>query len=158
YRAVTIASNIKKDTAFVIYQKLNDLPGIDVREEPIRYYPYNNLASSSIGYLSSIDGSKEANYELRGYDVSSDLIGVAGIESSFEDQLKGVKGGTTVKGNSKGRVTEELFKLDSYPGNNVHLTINKDVQYAAEQAMKDTMERIKGSAPNATRGSVVAIE
>ncbi|MGV2686978.1 penicillin-binding protein, partial [Clostridium perfringens] len=63
YRAVTIASNIKKDTAFVIYQKLNDLPGIDVREEPIRYYPYNNLASSSIGYLSSIDGSKEANYE-----------------------------------------------------------------------------------------------
>jgi penicillin-binding protein 2 len=158
YRAVTIASNIKKDTAFVIYQKLNDLPGIDVREEPIRYYPYNNLASSSIGYLSSIDGSKEANYELRGYDVSSDLIGVAGIESSFEDQLKGVKGGTTVKVNSKGRVTEELFKLDSYPGNNVHLTINKDVQYAAEQAMKDTMERIKGSAPNATRGSVVAIE
>ncbi|MDZ5034404.1 penicillin-binding protein, partial [Clostridium perfringens] len=107
---------------------------------------------------SSIDGSKEANYELRGYDVSSELIGVAGIESSFEDQLKGVKGGTTVKVNSKGRVTEELFKLDSYPGNNVHLTINKDVQYAAEQAMKDTMERIKGSAPNATRGSVVAIE
>lgn len=158
YRAVTIASNIKQDTAFIIYQKLNDLAGIDVSIEPIRYYPYNNLASGALGYLSSIDASKETNYELRGYDVSSDLIGVAGIESAFEDQLKGTKGGTTVKVNSKGRVTEELFKLDSYPGNNVHLTINKDVQYAAEQAMKDTMERIKGIAPNATRGAVVAIE
>lgn len=160
YRAVTIASNIKKDTAFVVYQKLNDLPGIDVSIEPIRIYPYNSLASGVIGYLSSIDSSKETNYELRGYDVSSDLIGVAGIESAFEDQLRGTKGGTTVKVNSKGRVTEELFKLDSYPGNNVHLTINKDVQYAAEQAMKDTLQRIreKEGQPNATRGAVVAIE
>ncbi len=158
YRAVTIASNIKKDTAFIVYQKLNDLPGIDVSIEPIRFYPYNSLASGVIGYLSSIDSSKEDNYELRGYDVSSDLIGVAGIEAALEDQLKGTKGGTTVKVNSQGRVTEELFKLDSYPGNNVHLTINKDVQYAAEQSMKDTMERIKSIAPNATRGAAVAIE
>lgn len=159
-RAVTIASNIKQDTAFIIYQKLNDLSGIDVSIDPIRYYPYNNLASSGLGYLSSIDSSKESNYELRGYDVSSDLIGVAGIESAFEEQLKGAKGGRTVKVNSKGRVTEELFKLDSYPGNNVHLTINKDVQYAAEQALKDTLERIRTEEgqPNATRGSVVAIE
>lgn len=158
YRAVTIASNIKKDTAFIVYQKLNDLPGIDVSIEPIRVYHYNSLASGVLGYLSSIDSSKESNYELRGYDVSSDLIGVAGIESALEDQLKGTKGGTTVKVNSKGRVTEELFKLDSYPGNNVHLTINKDAQYAAEQSMKDTMERIRNIAPNGTRGAAVAIE
>ena len=45
YRAVTIASNIKKDTAFIVYQKLNDLPGIDVSIEPIRFYTYNSLAS-----------------------------------------------------------------------------------------------------------------
>ena len=159
YRAVTIASNIKKDTAFIVYQKLNDLPGIDVSIEPIRVYPYNSLASGVLGYLSSIDSSKEDNYELRGYDVSTDLIGVSGIESAFEDQLKGTKGGTTVKVNSKGRVTEELFKLESYPGNNVHLTIDKDVQYAAEQAMKDALERIRAEGqPNATRGAVVAIE
>lgn len=66
---------LKKDTAFIVYQKLNDLPGIDVSIEPIRFYPYNSLASGVIGYLSSIDSSKEENYELRGYDVSSDLIG-----------------------------------------------------------------------------------
>ena len=159
YRSVTIASNIKQDTAFIIYQKLNDLPGIDVSIEPIRYYPYNSLASGVLGYLSSIDSSKESNYELRGYDVSSDLIGVAGIEAAFEDQLRGVKGGTTVKVNSTGRVTEELFKLESYPGNNVHLTIDKDIQYAAEAAMKDTLERIQSTiSTNATRGAVVAIE
>ena len=159
YRNVTIASNIKEDTAFIVYQKLNDLPGIDVSIEPIRFYPYNSLASGVIGYLSSIDSSREENYELRGYDVSSDLIGVAGIEAALEDQLKGTKGGTTVKVNSQGRVTEELFELESYPGNNVHLTINKNVQYAAEKAMEDVLAKLQSSiAPNATRGAVVAIE
>lgn len=159
YRAVNISSNIKKDTAFIIYQKLNDLPGIDVTLEPIRYYPYNNLASAAIGYVSSIDSSNKKNYELRGYDVSSDLIGVSGIESAFENELKGDKGGTTVKVNSKGRVTEELFKLESYPGNDIHLTIDKRVQYAAQEAMKDTLERIRQEGQiGATRGAAVAIE
>ena len=83
--------------------------------EPTRYYPYNNLASSVIGYLSPIDSSNKAKYELKGYNVSSDLIGISGIESSFEEQLKGVTGGTTVKVNTKGRVTEELFKCKSFP-------------------------------------------
>ncbi|MGG7176792.1 penicillin-binding transpeptidase domain-containing protein [Clostridium paraputrificum] len=165
FRSVTIASNVNKDTAFILYQKLNDLPGIDVTLGPIRDYPYKTLASSVLGYLSKIDGSKQDRYELRGYDASTDLIGVAGIESAFEEQLKGVKGGTTVKVNSKGRVTEELFKLESYPGNNVHLTLDKDVQYAAEQSLKDTIEDIRlnkrdsyGGFPGANRGAVVVTE
>ena len=44
YKSVTIASNIEKDIYFNIMQRLNDLPGIDVVQEPIRYYPYKNTA------------------------------------------------------------------------------------------------------------------
>lgn len=162
YKSVTIAKNINRDTAFTIYQKLNDLPGIDITLEPVRTYPYNELASSVIGYLSPISSSAKEKYELRGYDVSTDLIGVSGIESAFEEQLKGVKGGTTVKVNSAGRTTQELFKLESYPGNNVHLTIDKNIQWVAEQALADTMEEIKtldgGIYSNANRGAVVVTE
>ncbi|AYE33197.1 penicillin-binding transpeptidase domain-containing protein [Clostridium septicum] len=165
YRAVTIASNIKQETAFVVYQKLNDLPGIDVSLEPIRSYPYGNLASSVLGYISPINSAQEKKYDLRGYDVSSDLIGVAGIEAAFESQLKGSKGGTTIKVNSKGRKTEELFKLESYPGNNIHLTIDKDIQYAAQESLKDIINKVNtmvdfngATYPAATRGATVAIE
>lgn len=160
YKSVTFTENISSDTSAIIYQKLNDLPGIDVTTSATREYPYTTLGSSVIGYLSSIDESKKENYELRGYDASTDLIGVAGIESAFEDQLKGTTGGTTVKVNSKGRVTEELFKLEAYPGNNVNLTINKNVQFAAQQALQDTLASIRagGEYPNATRGAVVAVE
>jgi len=165
-RSATIAGNIERDTAFIVYQKLIDLSGIDVRLAPIRYYPYNNLASSVLGYVSSINDTQKEKYELKGYDVSSDLIGTSGIESAFEEQLKGVKGGTTIKVNSQGRKTQELFKLESYPGKDVHLTIDNDIQYAAEQGLTDAMENLQKNVldtdgskfPNATRGAVVAVE
>ena len=167
YKSVTIANDITKDTAFIFYQMLNELPGIDVDLEPVRYYPYGSVASSILGYVSSITSTEEEIYELKGYDVSTDLVGAAGIEAAFEEQLKGKDGGTTVKVNSEGRTTEELFKLESYAGNNIQLTIDKDVQYAAEQALKDTLARVDATVTNkdygngrsnATRGSVVAIE
>ena len=159
YSNITIASNINRDTAFIVYQQLNDLPGINVSLKPVRYYPYSTLASSVVGYVSSISSSQQESYELRGYDTSTDLIGVSGIESAFEEQLKGIKGGTTVKVNSQGRTTEELFKLESYPGNNVHLTINKDVQYAAQEALKDQIIKLQSEGlTSATRGAVVAVE
>lgn len=162
YKSVTIASNIKKDTVLIIKQKLNYMPGIDVGSVPIRKYPYNNLASSVLGYVSTINSSEEEKYTLRGYDVSTDLIGKAGIESAFEEQLKGVKGGTTVKVNSSGRVTEKLFELESSPGNNVHLTIDANLQYVAEQALKDGIIAIQqdpsGEYKNATRGALVAVD
>jgi len=165
-RSATIAGNIARNTAFIVYQKLTDLSGIDVSLSPIRYYPYNNLASSVLGYVSSINDNQKEKYELKGYDVSSDLIGTSGIESAFEEQLKGVKGGTIIKVNSQGRKTQDLFKLESYPGNDVHLTIDDDVQYAAEQGLADAMENLQKNVvdidgskfPNATRGALVSVE
>jgi penicillin-binding protein 2 len=162
YKSVTLARSIKQKSAFTIMQKLNDLPGINIKLEPTRNYPYNELASSVIGYLSPINSINEDKYELRGYDSSTDLIGVSGIESAFEDELKGVKGGTTVKVNSQGRTTEELFQLQSYPGNNVYLTIDKNIQYAAEKSLIDSMEKLRNASNDpekgANRGAAVAVD
>jgi len=161
YKSITLASNVDKDVSLIILQMLNDLPGVEITLEPTRYYPYNTLASSVLGYISSIDSSNQEKYELRGYDVSTDLIGISGIESAFEEQLKGIKGGTTVKINSKGKVIEELFKIESYPGNSLYLTINKNIQYAAEKSLIDTMESIRTSSspyPGANRGAAIAVE
>ncbi|MDU6036985.1 penicillin-binding protein [Clostridium butyricum] len=160
YKSVTIASNIKKDTVLIIKQKLNDMPGIDVSSVLIRDYPYNNLASSVLGYVSTINSAEEEKYSMRGYDVSTDLIGKAGIESAFEEQLKAVKGGKTVKVNSSGRVTEKLFELESAPGNNVHLTIDSNLQYVSEQALKDGINEIQQDSKyrNATRGALIAVD
>jgi len=160
YKSVELAKGIKDETAFILMQKLNDLPGIDIVTEPVREYPYKTLASSVLGYISSIDTENKDKYELKGYDASTDLVGKAGIEAAFEDQLKGVKGGTTVKVNSKGRTTSEMFKLESYPGNSVNLTIDKNIQYAAEKSFDDVLAGLRagGEYKGANRGAVVAVE
>ena len=166
YRSVTIAGNIQRNTSLIVLQKKYDLPGIDVSRTPIREYPYNNLASSVLGYVSSVTDNQKEKYELKGYDISSDLIGTGGIESAFEEQLKGVKGGTTIKVNSQGTKTQDLFKLESYPGNDVHLTIDSGIQYASEQAFADGIKYIVNTPDpttgyrylNATRGALVAVE
>ncbi|MGL5150261.1 MAG: penicillin-binding transpeptidase domain-containing protein [Clostridium sp.] len=164
-RFVTIAHNISENTALTIYQKLNDLPGINVQLDPVREYPYGTMASAVLGYVSPISSSVEKQYELRGYDPSTDLIGIQGIEAAFEEQLKGQKGGTNVKVNSKGKVTSELFKLETYPGNSVHLTIDKDIQYAIEQALVAEIDNIRNNKvdkgeryPNSTRGAALAFD
>lgn len=161
---INLAENISKNTAFIFYQKMSDMPGIDVSLEPVRYYPYHNLASSVLGYISSIDSSKKDRYEEKGYSISSDKIGVTGIEAAFETYLRGKNGGKIVKVDSKGRATDELSQLASTPGYNVHLTINRDLQAVAERALKENMQRMQvdpllaGNAKNATRAAVVVQE
>ncbi|MEW9096652.1 MAG: penicillin-binding transpeptidase domain-containing protein [Clostridiaceae bacterium] len=166
YKPVIIGSNIKRDTAFIFLERLNDLPGIDVTTQPIRYYPNDELGSAFLGYISKISNNPE-QYKEKGYDVSSDYVGVSGLESVFEDRLKGSKGGRIVKLNKQGRVIEELGRREPYPGQTMKLNIDKDVQKAAEDALDKTMKNLRDNprvsydgvdTSNATRGAAVAID
>lgn len=164
YKPVTISSSIKQETAYVIMQKLNNLPGIDVSTQPIRTYPYGEVGSGFLGYISKISSNQEL-YQEKGYDSSTDYIGTQGIESAFEDRLKGSKGGTVVKLNKQGRVTEVLGSREPYPGQTVQLSIDMNVQNAAEKELDAVMQTLRSSpsmggdtnSANATRGAAVAI-
>ncbi|NME94632.1 penicillin-binding protein [Clostridium cochlearium] len=166
YKPVIIASNIEKNTAFIILERLNELPGIDVSIQPLRYYPYGELGSAFMGYISKISGDTE-KYKEKGYDVNSDYVGVAGIESVFEDRLKGAKGGRIVKLNQQGRIIEELGRREPYPGQTLKLTIDKEVQRAAEETLDKVMEDLRNNpnqsydaanTANATRGAAVVVD
>lgn len=165
FKSVAIASNVKQNTAFIFKQKLSDLLGVNVMLEPMRIYPYNDLASGVLGYLSSIDSTKSSRYEEKGYDISSDLIGVSGVEGAFENVLRGTTGGSIVKINSQGRKTDEVSRLEPGPGNNIQLTIDKNLQYSAEEMLKHQLQYLQNTyresgidTRNATRAAVVATE
>lgn len=165
YKPVEIAKNIKQDTAFIFSQMLNDLPGVDISIQPIRNYPYDELGSAFLGYISKINSANKDKYDEKGYDTNTDYIGAAGLERAFEDKLKGSKGGKIVKLNKQGRVFEELGIRESYPGQTLNLTIDKDVQYAAEVALDKTMADLQKrgvqgdvDTTNATRGAAVAVD
>jgi penicillin-binding protein 2 len=165
YKPVVVASNIKRETSFMILEKLNDLPGIDITTKPVRTYPFDELGSAFLGYISKIPSWQKDEYEQSGYDVSTDYIGASGIEDVYEERLKGSKGSKIVKIDKNGRVTGQLGERESYPGQNVQLTIDKDVQSAAEKALDETMKKLQAlgtvndvDMKNATRGAAVAID
>lgn len=164
YKPVIIGSSIKRETAFIFLQRLNELPGIDVTNQPMRTYPYGELGSSFLGYISKISYDED-KYSERGYDISSDYVGASGLEAVYEDRLRGSKGGRIVKLNKYGRAVEELGRREPYPGQNMQLTIDKDVQYAAEKSLDETMKNLQMdpnrqdvNTANATRGAAVAID
>lgn len=163
YKPVEIAY-VTRDTAFEIMEKGLYLPGVDYKLKPLRIYPFGELAAHVIGSLRKIPGDKVQEYKDRHYDPSSDLIGRDGIEAYAEEDLRGEKGGRTVKVDALGRIVEELGKRDPVPGNNIVLTIDKDLQAVAEKSLDDVMQKLRNGEiskkkyPNATRGAAVVID
>ncbi|MFL0197599.1 penicillin-binding transpeptidase domain-containing protein [Clostridium sp. WILCCON 0269] len=165
YKPVTIANIANRNTAFKFLQILNQLPGINVDTQPERYYPNGELGSAFLGYISKIASNYE-KYEDDGYDINTDYVGQAGIEAAFEDRLRGTKGGKVARLDKNGRILEELGNRDSYPGQTLQLTIDKDVQAAAEKSLDERMTELRqnpygqsgSDTTNATRGAAVVID
>ncbi len=165
YKSVNIASNIKKDTSLIFKQSLSELPGINVENQPMRQYPYDQLGSSILGYISKINPDDQEKYSEKGYDTSNDYVGASGIEAAMESELKGNDGGDVVQVDKQGRVKTELASRQSSPGDNVQLTIDANVQYATENALNTEMKTLQATrtvngldVSNATRGAAVAID
>lgn len=110
-----------------------ELPGVSVQVGPRRTYPFGQMAAHLLGYVGEV--SQQERETRRGYHLG-DLIGKAGAERYYEDYLRGVDGGQQVEVNAVGRKLRVLSEVDETPGNSLVLTIDRDLQEAAEKAME----------------------
>lgn len=164
HSSVVIANTLDQETAFVFQQLQPDMPGIIVDTQPIRSYPNGDLGSAFLGYMSQINPWEQEKYKEKGYDISTDDVGKAGIEAAYEEYLKGSKGQESIEVNKQGRRVRSLGQVEAYPGKTIQLNIDMNVQRAAEQALDDVMANLQkagktyqGDSTNATRGAAVAI-
>lgn len=167
FNPIVLAVDLGKETAFEIMQRKNMLPGINVSRKSIRHYPEGEFASNIIGYIGSIDNSQKDKYVEQGYNVSYDVIGKSGIESSFESNLRGKHGSKVIKVDNNGSKKQEIFEVDPKPGDNVYLTIDTGLQKVTERALADVMEGLQKTGNghgtgldtrNATRGAAVVVD
>ncbi|MBR1762563.1 MAG: PASTA domain-containing protein [Eubacterium sp.] len=143
--AKKIENDIKEDIAkFSAENKLGDAIGFE--QTTRRYYPHNSLASSVIGF------------------TGSDNQGLTGIESYYEDELKGTNGRiVTVKdANSNKLPTDYETSVDAVDGNSLVLTINQTIQYYLEKGLRTTMQEYKckgayGVVMDCNTGAVLAM-
>jgi penicillin-binding protein 2 len=112
------------------------LPGVLVDVRSTRAYNFGDLASHLIGYIGEIDENELKQAKSPPYRMGS-AIGKYGIEVQWEDVLRGVDGGRQIEVDAMGREVKPLRSVEPSPGNSLFLTIDLDVQRAAEAAFKD---------------------
>ncbi|MBI5527798.1 MAG: penicillin-binding protein 2 [Deltaproteobacteria bacterium] len=146
FQAIPLADDLDAERLALFEFHKTDLDGVEVVVEPHRHYKYGTTASHLLGYMGEIDAETLDNMKAQGRSYrQGDFVGKKGVESAYEEDLKGVDGSEPVLVDAKGRrVDEKDFKgilpdgprKDARPGNNVVLSLDLDLQMAAEAAFE----------------------
>lgn len=143
--SITIARSVSPAQATALAEYSGELPGVRLEGEAVRNYPHGDLAAHVLGYTGEItqeelEARADENYRM------GDVVGQLGSEAAFEPLLRGEWGGQQVEVDSAGRVLRILGNREAVSGNDIQLTIDLELQRAAELALGDT------------RGAIVAID
>ncbi|CAB4951271.1 MAG: penicillin-binding protein 2 [Actinobacteria bacterium] len=168
---VPVASDVSPEVMVFLSEHSEEFPGVSVNRETMRVYPYGMAAANVLGYVGRI--SPEALKTLEaGIDPdtgvakeynSDSFIGLAGIEATYEKDLRGVPGVETIEVDSKNRPVGRVGYQAPRPGSDVQLHIDIEVQKRAEQALVDKLDVLRGTPQRdgvirkAPAGSVVAL-
>ncbi|MCS6958736.1 MAG: penicillin-binding protein 2 [Pseudanabaenaceae cyanobacterium SKYGB_i_bin29] len=131
---VKIASNISPRLITYLAEHSSEFPGIQVEPEAVRYYPNGDVAAHVLGYTGEITDSELAKRQDKGYRLG-DIVGKMGAEFAFEEKLRGSWGGQQVEVDSMERVIQVLGQKPPIPGGSIQLTIDLELQKAAERAL-----------------------
>lgn len=112
-----------------------DLPGVTLWIRPRRSYLTNGTAAHVLGYLGEINPQQLKARRGSGY-VMGDEIGQFGLEKNWEEYLRGRSGGQQVEVDALGRRVRVLHAVEDVPGQNVRLTLDRDLQETASQAIE----------------------
>jgi penicillin-binding protein 2 len=140
---VRIASNVSRDTAFIIEEAQPELPGVTVVAEPIRQYLEGELMSQILGYEGRIPESELAAYQA---DTTlkylpDDLVGMTGIEATQEKLLRGTAGQKHIQVDVYEREVSVVAEEPAIPGNNIRLTIDVRLQKAVEEFLREGLAK-----------------
>ncbi len=131
-RFIWIARRLDADRAGKIVAM--NLPGIQTRLEPKRYYPNGSLAAHVLGYV-GLDGQ-----------------GLGGVEQSYNAKISGEPGRLFLEKDANGKPYES-YEIASKPGQTVVLTIDQTIQYQAEQALEAAVQQSR-----AKSGTVIVLD
>lgn len=145
-----------------IKEQYSDFPGIDVVIEPFRSFTKGTLAAHILGRTGRIYAEEYAEMKNDGYGIN-DMIGKDGLEKVLEKYLKGKDGYKSVEMSRGGGVTRILQDKEPKSGNYAKLTLDRDLQEATENALKEKISQAVGTgsgaaiAVNPKTGGVLAM-
>lgn len=132
---IVLGRDVDWPTVVAVETHQLDLPGVTLRIRPRRSYVNSGMAAHLLGYLGEIGPKQLKALRDIGYTIG-DEIGQFGLEKKFESYLRGRSGGQQVEVDALGRRVRVLHEVPDVPGYNVQLTLDRDLQEAAFQALQ----------------------
>lgn len=165
-----MAEGVSDVTVATIKENSLSLPGVEIVETSARTYDAGDVLPHVLGRVGKITAEKwkvtdengETTYPLRekGYNMN-DVIGISGLESAYEDELRGKDGVETITRNSDGVIVSTQMTTIPEPGHTIQLTIDTDFQRAVDKALAENIEMINRTynmhGHDANAGAVVVI-
>ena len=154
YQPIPIKQDITADEDAFIEAHKNELPELETIHEERRLYPRDGFASHIIGYVGEVS-EDDLNNPRYAYYEPGDVVGKAGVEETYDELLRGEDGSRDVVVDSHGREVGFLGVQHAKPGQDLRLTIDNDLQRAAELALGDRNGAIFAMDPR--NGEILAL-
>jgi penicillin-binding protein 2 len=145
YQPIPLKQDITPDEVEFIESHREELPELETIDEQRRLYPRNGFAANLIGYVGEVSDDMLNNPRYAYYEPG-DVVGKSGVEESYDQLLRGQDGSQDIIVDSHGREVGLLGREPAVSGQGLKLTIDLDIQTAAEKAM------------GARNGAIVAID
>ena len=145
FEPVTVDERLEWPQVVALETHQLDLPGVSLQVTPRRHYIYDSLAAHLLGYVGEVtvrDLNRLPDYRM------GDEIGKFGLERSLETTLRGDSGGQEIEVDSVGRRLRLLREIPETPGDSVVMTLDLDLQRAAEQAIGNRAGALVAIDPN----------
>jgi penicillin-binding protein 2 len=142
-----------------LYEHIEDFPGVTVTDTYLRGYPYGSIGAHVLGYVNEISADQLKRLQRKGY-AAGDKIGEAGVEASYDTYLRGRAGLAELRVDSLGHPRSQFVtKRPPDGGNSIKLTLDIELQRAAEQAIQYGLVRAHYNGQwAADGGSIVALD
>jgi penicillin-binding protein 2 len=154
YQPIPIKQDISPDEQAFIEAHRNELPELETIDEERRLYPRDGFAAHLIGYVGELS-EEDLNNPKYAYYEPGDVVGKAGVEETYDELLRGTDGSMDVIVDSRGREVGRRGIQLATPGQDLKLTIDNDIQRAAELALGDANGAVVAMDPR--NGEILAL-
>jgi penicillin-binding protein 2 len=154
YQPIPLKQDITPDEQAFVEAHRNELPELETLDEQRRLYPRDGFAAHLIGYVGEVS-ENDLNQSRYAAYAPGDVVGKSGVEETYDEILRGVDGSRDMVVNSHGKEVGLMGQELAQPGQDLRLTIDLDIQMAAEKALEGKIGAIVAMDPHT--GEILAM-
>lgn len=141
YKPISVLDLVDRERAFRVAEETYQLQGVHVLQQPVREYPFRDLAGHVLGFLGPIPKLAAENYKARGYEDPNEPVGLNGLEYTYQDSLRGMPGRRLVEVDILGRESRTVNVVrEPEPGLNLNLSLDIRLQQVMQDALARQLE------------------